>query len=536
MDERLTFYEKQLLQRMARGQGSVKYVFDRFVRLAGPLLSKWADKGGNSVWVGNANIENRIESLLDDLHSELLGVLISSVGDSWKLSNEKTDDLINRYIQGMSISQTLQEKMFARNADAVRDFIRRKDEFGKTISGRVWDVTESAKENLSFYLSSGLSVGRPATLISQDIRQLLNEPDRRFRRVRNAEGKLVPSQPMKDFHPGQGVYRSSYKNALRLAATETNKAYRSADYDRWQQLDFITEIEIMRSPANHGPCSICDSKVGRYPKDFKFTGWHPFCICVAVPVMMDEEEFAEFMSASYSHTENQEYYLRQLVNKAHHYGIDTRRFEDAFKNQSKYKEIVIRSLENEINRYVSNIEKERDTYQAIIEKEKGIRIQKGFETAFVFNRNGEVILNKDGEKRKVEFTNYDVKLMKNAILTHNHPSGWSYQARSIMRIGNSFSSSDINLAVISDLYEIRAVTPEYTFVLRRPDTGWGVSINDLHVAYEEIKDIVQKELNSYVSRMDYNQSSCDRASILHFHKLNKLLSKKFGWHYSKHKN
>ena len=296
MDERLTFYEKQLLQRMARGQGSVKYVFDRFVRLAGPLLSQWADKGGNSVWVGNANIENRIESLLDDLHSDLLGVLISSVGDSWKLSNEKTDDLIKRYIQGMSISQTLQEKMFARNADAVRDFIRRKDEFGKTISGRVWDVTESAKENLSFYLSSGLSVGRPATLISQDIRQLLNEPDRRFRRVRNAEGKLVPSQPMKDYHPGQGVYRSSYKNALRLAATETNKAYRSADYDRWQQLDFITEIEIMRSPTNHGPCSICDSKAGRYPKDFKFTGWHPFCICVAVPVMMDEEEFAEWLA------------------------------------------------------------------------------------------------------------------------------------------------------------------------------------------------------------------------------------------------
>lgn len=296
MDERLTFYEKQLLQRMARGQVSVKYVFDRFVRLAGPLLSKWADKGGNSVWVGNANIENRIESLLDDLHSDLLGVLTSSVGDSWKLSNEKTDDLINRYIQGMSISQTLQEKMFARNADAVRDFIRRKDEFGKTISGRVWDVTESAKENLSFYLSSGLSVGRPATLISQDIRQLLNEPDRRFRRVRNDEGKLVPSQPMKDYHPGQGVYRSSYKNALRLAATETNKAYRSADYDRWQQLDFITEIEIMRSPTNHGPCSICDSKAGRYPKDFKFTGWHPFCICVAVPVMMDEEEFAEWLA------------------------------------------------------------------------------------------------------------------------------------------------------------------------------------------------------------------------------------------------
>ena len=132
-------------------------------------------------------------------------------------------------------------------------------------------------------------------MISQDIRQLLNEPNRRFRRVRDANGKLVPSQPMKDYHPGQGVYRSSYKNALRLAATKTNKALRTADYERWQNMDFVTGIEVERSPTNHGPCPVCDAKAGKYPKDFKFTGWHPHCICVATPIMMDHEEFAEWL-------------------------------------------------------------------------------------------------------------------------------------------------------------------------------------------------------------------------------------------------
>ena len=101
-------------------------------------------------------------------------------------------------------------------------------------------------DNLEYYLSSGLSSGRPAALIGQDIRQLLNEPNRRFRRVRDANGKLVPSQPMKDYHPGQGVYRSSYKNALRLAVTKTNKAFRTADYERWQNMDFVTGIEVER--------------------------------------------------------------------------------------------------------------------------------------------------------------------------------------------------------------------------------------------------------------------------------------------------
>ena len=65
---------------------------------------------------------------------------------------------------------------------------------------------------------------------------------------------------MKDYHPGQGVYRSSYKNALRLAATETNKAFRTADYERWQNMDFVTGIEVERSPTNHGPCPVCDAK------------------------------------------------------------------------------------------------------------------------------------------------------------------------------------------------------------------------------------------------------------------------------------
>ena len=31
------------------------------------------------------------------------------------------------------------------------------------------------------------------------------------------------------------------------------------------------------------------------PKDFKFTGWHPFCICIATPIMMEHEEFAEWL-------------------------------------------------------------------------------------------------------------------------------------------------------------------------------------------------------------------------------------------------
>ena len=291
----LSFYERQFLQRLFHQQGSIKYSFDEFIRKVGPLIAKWADHGGDSVWIGNATIEKQIERLLDDLHGQLVSNMTDTVTDVWNLGNKKADDLVSGYIKDMAISDVLKDKMFSRNADALNALLKRKDEFGKTISSRVWNITNGTMDNLEYYLSSGLSVGRPAALISQDIRQLLNEPDRRFRRVRDENGKLVLSRPMKDYHPGQGVYRSSYKNALRLAATETNKAFRTADYERWRNMVFVKGIEVERSPSNHGPCPVCDAKAGEYPKDFKFTGWHPFCICIATPIMMDHEEFAAYL-------------------------------------------------------------------------------------------------------------------------------------------------------------------------------------------------------------------------------------------------
>lgn len=296
MSNSLSYHEQRYLQRLYRQQGSIKYIYDEFVRKASMELRKWSDHGGDKVWIGNSSVEKKIELLLTDLHSQLLSEMTNTMTDVWNMAHDKEDDLVNRFIKNMSISDLLREKMFFRNADALKVMFNRKDDYGKTLSSRVWDLTAGAKENLEFYLASGLSASRPATMISQDIRGLLKNPDKRFRRIKDENGNLVPSQPMKDFHPGRGVYRSSYKNALRVAATETNKAYRTADYERWQNMDFVLGIEIERSPSAHGPCPICDAQIGKKPKDYKFTGFHPFCICIATPIMMDQDEFVDWLT------------------------------------------------------------------------------------------------------------------------------------------------------------------------------------------------------------------------------------------------
>lgn len=60
---------------------------------------------------------------------------------------------------------------------------------------------------------------------------------------------------------------------------------------------FVVGIHIETSTTNH-TCKgvkgvfvdICDELAGDYPKDFKWTGWHPHCRCHATPIMKTEDE------------------------------------------------------------------------------------------------------------------------------------------------------------------------------------------------------------------------------------------------------
>lgn len=298
----LSFHDKQHVLRLLQQQGQVKNIFDGFVRRSSLILTKWTEKNTDNVWIRNAGLEKQIDKLLIDLHDNILINIETNTDGAWEAANLKNDDLLKAFIKDMALPEiigkskfeVLEKGMFSRNLDALKAFHQRRIN-GLTVSDRVWQTVDGAKENLEYYLSSGISTGRPAASISQDIRQLLQDPDKRFRRVKNDEGKLILSKPMKDYHPGQGRYRSSYKNALRLSATETNQAYHAADYERWKQQDFVLGIEIFRSKSNKGPCPICDQMVGRYPKDYKFTGNHPWCICQAVPIMLEGDEYIDFL-------------------------------------------------------------------------------------------------------------------------------------------------------------------------------------------------------------------------------------------------
>ena len=291
----LTFYDKQHIQKILAQQSEVANIFNRFILSITPFLQQWANRSSDNVWLRNQVVEKCVGRELDKLQSLLLTNLTAFNIDAWKRSEMKNEDFISEYVKGMAIDSVRKQGMFATNKDALSQLRKGFDARGNNLSPMVWNLADQTKTQLEYYLQTGLSVGRSSSRISQDLRQILNEPDKRFRRVKDKERKLVMSQPMKNYHPGQGIYRSSKMNALRLTATSTNMSYRTADYERWSKQDFILGIEIHRSANNRGPCKICDAMVGKYPKTFKFIGFHPFCICFATPITMEPDNFADFL-------------------------------------------------------------------------------------------------------------------------------------------------------------------------------------------------------------------------------------------------
>jgi hypothetical protein len=290
----MTFQDRQILQRILAQDVAIGSIFSMFIRQVAPLIERY-NYGANEVWVKNSYIEKQIDREIERLNENLKSVIIGNQKWAWNLANAKNNKLVEQFIKGMAMPSSIKQGLFAQNLRALEQFINRKNN-GFSVSDNIWRTSKQAKTQLKFYLESGVAHGRSAATISRDIRQLLKDPDTLFRRVRDKDGNLVPSQPMKDFHPGQGKYRSAYKNALRLSATETNMAYRSSEHERWQGLDFVTGIEIKLSSA-HPREDICDFMKGHYPKDFKFTGWHPFCMCYAVALLMPKEEFLEYIEA-----------------------------------------------------------------------------------------------------------------------------------------------------------------------------------------------------------------------------------------------
>ena len=442
----LSFYDKQHIQKIAAQQAVIANIFNQFILSVSPYLHKWSDAGKNNVWIRNQRIESAVDRELLNLESMLYANISAFQKDGWERAERKNDDFISQFIKGMSISSATKDGMFTHSLSAFEALKNDIDANGFKLSDRVWNITQQTKSQLEFYLDSGVVAGRNSNGISSDIRQILQNPQKRFRRIRNEKGELVLSQPMKDYHPGQGVYRSAYKNALRTSATTTNTAYRSADYERWSKQDFILGIEIHRSANNRGPCKICDAMVGKYPKTFKFTGFHPFCICFATPITMEPENFADFLL---NDTVPKEQVITDIPQGAKDFVIENKDglqsafwYKDNFTNDGGLqREIVSQPITNEVIK---------------VSKPKRIKtdaekndIQKRWEDRFVRNFNQAKIEQKIGVKKGKEMTFEEANELRGNI-NYGKASEYSVNCQSCV-VANELRRRGYNVTALPNL-------------------------------------------------------------------------------------
>ena len=285
-------YDRKHLKNLLRRATDINKLLDDAAREGARIgqATGYTDPNGEFAFDKFPAIKQRVEELFNGLHDQLLTTVTEGNREEWLLSAAKNDAMVDsKYSRAQKQFGARAEAWREPHLEALEQFNARKER-GMNLSDRVWRLTDQFKGELELALEMGLGDGKSADALSRDVREYLREPHKLFRRVRNEKGQLRLSKAAAAYHPGQGVYRSSYKNALRLTATENNMAYRTADHERWKDLDFVIGIEVKLS-NNHPVEDICDELCGVYPKTFKFVGWHPFCRCIAVPKLADEDEF-----------------------------------------------------------------------------------------------------------------------------------------------------------------------------------------------------------------------------------------------------
>lgn len=211
---------------------------------------------------------------VDDIRS----VIYRGTSDEWKNGNEVQDLMADKVLKAYTaiIDKQKYKVLYQTNSDALKAFQSRKDK-GFNVSAKLWQQSTIYKEELEAAISCAIQKGTSAITLSKQIsKYLLDFPSLQ----KDYKEKYGSAEHLKDCE-----YRS-----IRLARSEINMAYRTAENERWKQMDFVVGYEIKLS-GRHPAHDVCDILAGKYPKGFVWTGWHPNDLCYKIPILKTEEEF-----------------------------------------------------------------------------------------------------------------------------------------------------------------------------------------------------------------------------------------------------
>jgi GNAT superfamily N-acetyltransferase len=226
-------------------------------------------------------VKGQVQALQRQFVGDMHSLIYTGTSVEWKNSNLFQDlvakKALNYYraqVRGVRFKH-----YFQANSDHLKAFQARKDR-GLNLSSKLWNQSFIYKESLEATISTAIENGMSAITLSKRLSKYLND------------WPSLQKDYQERYAKATRAYDCEYRS-IRLARNEINLAYRNAEQLRWQQFDFILGYEVKLS-GSHPRYDICDDLKGKYPKEFKWVGWHPSCLCYAIPIVMSEDEYWKY--------------------------------------------------------------------------------------------------------------------------------------------------------------------------------------------------------------------------------------------------
>lgn len=270
---------KDLSKRLAGYIMQVRTIYDRLNERAASIVESVGYDGSVEFsFADYPEIKRDLQLLQRQFVGDMQSLIYSGTSAEWKRSNLLQDLIANKAMKyyRAQVRGVRFKHYFQANSDHLNAFQARKDR-GLNLSSKLWNQSFIYKESLEATISTAIEKGMSAITLSKRLSKYLND------------WPSLQADYQEKFGKATNCYDCEYRS-IRLARNEINIAYRTAEQLRWQQFDFILGYEVKLS-GSHPRYDICDDLKGKYPKDFKWVGWHPNCLCYTVPIVMSEDEY-----------------------------------------------------------------------------------------------------------------------------------------------------------------------------------------------------------------------------------------------------
>jgi len=159
--------------------------------------------------------------------------------------------------------------------------VLKKNITGQTPTRRIWDLAQGMEQIMRREVASGIMKGTSAQRLAKQIKKY------------TSPAKI---KTQFDAGMGQGVYKTPFKNAVRIARTEANRAYSKASAEFAKTKPWVTGIQINVSAGATDHCDYCIAMNGTTYTVQEFEElvdsgafpFHPQCMCYETEIIDDE--------------------------------------------------------------------------------------------------------------------------------------------------------------------------------------------------------------------------------------------------------